>query len=282
MQVGLRASLNKLALAISLMLTLSSVRPAMAESTTTLLDNLAKSSEFQVRTAAAISLGNAKDRSTRPALETALASDPHPAVRGAAAAALGALGDPAAVSALDRAARQDDSSSVRSVAATASQKLASGSASAAKVKVLVQLGAMKNSSSVTERDLTVALRDATRAEVSRIPGVEVLAEGADAKATASSRKLPVIILDGTITKMDSGSSNGMSTMSASIDFVIKKDSSLKGTTSGGAQSQAPPPSSTTSAALKAVFVRDLQDQALTGAVQGAFKNTSAALVKAAM
>ncbi len=57
-----------------------------------------------LRRNAAVALGNALDRAAVPALERALAGDPHPLVRGHAAWALGRIGSPRAVAALRAAA----------------------------------------------------------------------------------------------------------------------------------------------------------------------------------
>jgi epoxyqueuosine reductase len=62
-----------------------------------------------LRRNAAVALGNALDRSTVPALERALATDPHPMVRGHAAWALGRIGSPRALGALSaRFAHESD------------------------------------------------------------------------------------------------------------------------------------------------------------------------------
>jgi epoxyqueuosine reductase len=53
-----------------------------------------------LRRNAAVALGNALDRSAVPALEDALATDPHPLVRGHAAWALGRIGSPRALASL--------------------------------------------------------------------------------------------------------------------------------------------------------------------------------------
>ncbi len=53
-----------------------------------------------LRRNAAIALGNALDRASVPALETACSSDPHPLVRGHAAWALGRIGSPRALAVL--------------------------------------------------------------------------------------------------------------------------------------------------------------------------------------
>jgi epoxyqueuosine reductase len=56
-----------------------------------------------LRRNAAVALGNALDRAAVPALEEALASDPHPLVRGHAAWALGRIGSPRALESLGAA-----------------------------------------------------------------------------------------------------------------------------------------------------------------------------------
>jgi epoxyqueuosine reductase len=53
-----------------------------------------------LRRNAAVAMGNGLDRADVPALETALAADPHPLVRGHAAWALGRIGSPRALAAL--------------------------------------------------------------------------------------------------------------------------------------------------------------------------------------
>lgn len=263
---------------VVLALVLSVSAATLAESNSSLVDALLNNSDFQVRTSAAVSLGSSGDKSARPHLEKALNNDSHPAVRGAAAAALGALGDSSAIPALDRAAKNDDSASVRSVAKTASQKLSSASSSSAKAKLLVQLGQMKNGSSTTDRDLAVPLRDATRNEVAKLSGVEVIADSADAKSVATQRKLPVIVLDGTVTKVSTSGSGSSTTMATSIEYVVKKDGSLKGTATGSAQAQGEVPESPATA--KALALRELQDQSIGGAVQSALRGASSALMKA--
>lgn len=71
-----------------------------------------------LRRNAAVALGNALDRSAVPALETAVASDPHPLVRGHAAWALGRIGSPRALSALrDQDGREKDASVREEIAA---------------------------------------------------------------------------------------------------------------------------------------------------------------------
>jgi epoxyqueuosine reductase len=72
-----------------------------------------------LRRNAAVALGNALDRATVPALEEALAHDPHPLVRGHAAWALGRIGSPRALAALRRGVELESDATVREEAAAA-------------------------------------------------------------------------------------------------------------------------------------------------------------------
>jgi epoxyqueuosine reductase len=72
-----------------------------------------------LRRNAAVALGNTLDRAHVPALERALADDPHPLVRGHVAWALGRIASPRAFAALRRAAAQEDDPSVRDEIAAA-------------------------------------------------------------------------------------------------------------------------------------------------------------------
>ena len=72
-----------------------------------------------LRRNAAVALGNALDRSTVPALETALAADPNPLVRGHVAWALGRIGSPRALAALRLRTRREPDATVREEIAAA-------------------------------------------------------------------------------------------------------------------------------------------------------------------
>ena len=66
-----------------------------------------------LRRNAAVALGNALDRAAAPALEAALADDPHPLVRGHVAWALGRIGSPRAIGALRRSLAAEVEPAVR-------------------------------------------------------------------------------------------------------------------------------------------------------------------------
>jgi epoxyqueuosine reductase len=72
-----------------------------------------------LRRNAAVALGNSLDRADVPALEHALAADPHPLVRGHVAWALGRIGSPRALAALRLAAGRESASLVRNEIAVA-------------------------------------------------------------------------------------------------------------------------------------------------------------------
>jgi epoxyqueuosine reductase len=74
-----------------------------------------------LRRNAALALGNALDRSAVPALERALAADPHPLVRGHAAWALGRIGSPRALAALARRSSVESDDTVLAEIAAARQ-----------------------------------------------------------------------------------------------------------------------------------------------------------------
>src|SRR5262249_12470251 len=141
-------------------------------------------------------LGKSKEPGARQALEKAL-GDSNAAVRTAAAAALGALGDPAALGALKAALGREASDDAKSQIQTTIKRLSSAS----KAKYLVALGKLENKSGVSGSEIVPALKSATREKMAQIPGVEVLAEGADANATSKSRSLPAFIVDGSLMQL---------------------------------------------------------------------------------
>jgi len=233
--------------------------------------DLATGGDFRVRVAAALVLGKSKSPGARGALEKAL-RDQHPAVRTAAAAALGARGEAAAVPALQAALAGESAAPVKSQIASSVQRIQKQAA--AKVKFLVSLGKFENRSGVKDTAIGGVLRDQTRARVSQVPGVELLAEGADMAATAKSRKLPAFTLDGSLLQLAKGQSGPDVTYSAKVEYLIRKmpEQSLKGSMSGAAKALA-----------DAKAVRGpgehaaLQRDAVAGAVESALRGASPAL-----
>ena len=240
-----------------------------------LASDLAHGDDFRIRVSAALALGKSGDRGARGILETALESDPHPAVRAAAAAALGALGDPAAVDALRRAKQSDGEPAVRSSAKVALGKLGGADAAHAKPKVLVKMGKMTNRTSVRGGDLASILGGATRERASHLAGVEVLGDDVDPRVAATERRLPVLVIDGAIAKLSHASSGSSLMMSAKVEYVIKRESSLKASVSGAAQAEG-----TTDSIKDEKRMNALQEAALAGAVESALRAPEALLAAA--
>jgi hypothetical protein len=232
--------------------------------------DLATGQDFRVRVAAALALGKSKSPGARPALEKAL-SDPHPAVRSAAAAALGALGNPAALAALKGAAGREGDPGVKAQMDATIKRL---SGPQAKAKFLVTLGKIENKSGVSGTSLVTALKSSTRSRMSNVPGVEVLADGADAVAEGKSRNLPAFALDGTLTQLAKKSGADGIGFAARVEYLIRKvpDQTLKGTMAGAAQAMADAKNVRGSTELD-----QLQLDALAAAVDVALKNASPTL-----
>ncbi len=247
--------------AVALLATSLAVSSA-AKDLADLTHDLKTGEDFRLRSAAALALGKMKDRSVRGALEDALSSDKHAAVRAAAASALGALGDPLALDALRRAASGDSNDSVRRAAESAAKKL---DVKKKAPQVLVRLGAMKNGAGVGGAKVEAVLLSATRDRAERLSGVEVISGG-------DQRKLPVVVLEGTVARLAESGEGGGVTVSAEVKYVVKRASALKVSVSGRARAEGPgadPPS-----------LQALREAAVAAAVDSALKDSAALLAAA--
>jgi hypothetical protein len=237
--------------------------------------DLATATDFRLRVAAALALGKSTSPGARPALEKAL-GDPHPAVRAAAAAALGSLGNAAALPALQAALARESDADVKAAMQRTIGRLSTAPAAAPAVKprFLVAMGKLENRSTVSDAAIVGALRSSTRARMAQVPGVEVLADGADPSAEGKSRNLPAFALDGSVTKMDKKLGAKDVGYAARVEYLLRKmpDQVLKGTMAGSAQAVAD---------IKQVKgpseISQLQLDALAGAVDSALKSASPAL-----
>jgi hypothetical protein len=232
---------------------------------------LATGTDYRVRIAAALEIGKSKSTGARGALTKAL-KDQHPAVRAAAAAALGSLGDAAAVPALQAALKSESTINVRTQLEATIQKISKKPA--AKVKFLVVLGKVENKSSVKDATLSGMLKDQTRTKVAQIPGVELLADGADVGEASKSRKLPGFTFDAVLTQLAKGESGPDVTYAAKVEYLIRKmpEQSLKGSISGAAKALADAKSVRGPSDLS-----QLQRDAVAGAIDSALKGTAIAL-----
>src|SRR5262249_52904830 len=104
-------------------------------------------------------------------------------------------------------------------------------------RFVLQLGNMKNATSVRGDQLGSVMRDAAKTRASTVRGALVV-DGADPSALqrANEKNIPVILLDGTITRLSQGASNGSVMVQAQVEFTMRKipQQTLEGTLSGAA------------------------------------------------
>ena len=253
---------------------------------------LTESSDFRVRVQAALRLGRSGNAASRADLEVGL-RDAHPAVRVACAVALGSLGDPKAVPALQQAMKGETFASVKSSMKDTIEKLRAGggssgagaAAAAAPVqpnvehaKYVVQLGSLRDTTG-QRADLDTAMRSAARAKAGSIKGAVIL-DSPDAAILrrAGERKIPVLLVDGTLTHLSqSTAANGGLTVSAQVDLSIRRvpQQTLRGMVSGKA-------SASDDARNQQTGITELQNRAVNSAVESAMSSVSseiAALAK---
>jgi hypothetical protein len=284
---GLR--LNRRALCSALVVAALSVSSlAVAQDAAGALRDLAESPDFRVRVSAALYLGRYKPTGAREALEHAL-SDGHPTVRVAVAAALGALGDRAAVGALTRRLSSESSASVAAQIHTAIDRLHRGAADeqppadgvhrsglGPDVRYLVRLGAMRNPSGVRGEDLRRVLHEAAVSRAHGLKGGAVIDGEPELLAQAAQRHLPVITLDGSLTQVLESRVAGTVQVQARVEFAVRRDQTLKGTLSGAATTFGSSPS------ISDQSRRQLQNDAVDGAVQSALRGAEQGLIVASL
>jgi hypothetical protein len=240
--------------------------------------DIAGADDFRVRVGAALVLGKARPPGARALLERAL-GDAHPAVRTAAAAALAALGDPAAVPALERRAAGEGSPSAKAqmtASVEALKRAAQGPWPGA--RYVVQLGVMKNRTSVRGEQATDVLRTATAARARFIPGA-VVTDGRDPAllAQASARHVPILQLDGSLQRLAQVQRNTQVTFDAQVEYSVRRipEQMLRGTLSGAATSVG-----SVTALGDPSLVAQLQNQAIDGAVESALRGADRGLSQA--
>lgn len=210
----------------------------------------AQSSDWRVRVADAARLGKVGGPGARQQLESGL-SDSHYAVRSTCAAALKSLGDRKAVAALESAEASETNAAAKSIMHDAIDSLRVGNA-----KYVLAVGTMKSSSHGGSFDSV--MRSAAKSKAAALTGSLVL-DGSDPAVfkSATNKKVPVLILDGTLTQLTHSGQGGGVTVSAKVNVAISTPrTGLKamvagnGSASGGA-------------------LPDLQQRAVGAAVDGA-------------
>jgi hypothetical protein len=256
---------------------------AIAEDSAGALRDLAESSDFRLRVAAALYLGRWKPPAAREALERAL-GDGHPAVRAAAANALANLGDPTAIGALARRATVETSDSVKAQLQTSIAQLrqkAEPPAEAApqlagQVRYVVRLGAMRNPTGVRGEELRRILHDAARSRARAMRSAALVDSDGEGLAQAARLKVPVLTLDGSLVQLTEARVEGSVQVQARVEFAVRREQTLKGTFSGAATTFG------TGQTISDQGRRQLQDNAVDGAVQGAWRGAEQGLTLAAL
>jgi hypothetical protein len=260
---------------------------ARAQDAAGALRDLSESPDFRVRLSAALYLGKNKPPGALEALEQALA-DGHPAVRVAVVTALGALGNPAAISALSRRLSIESSASARATIQSTIDKLKGGVTSeqaapddgtrgvGPSVRYLVRLGAMRNPSGVRGEELRRVLHEATFSRAHGLKGGAVVDGDATILAQAAARHLPIITLDGSLTQVIESRVADAVQVQARVEFAVRREQTLKGTLSGAATTFGSSPS------LSDQSRRQLQNDAVDGAVQSALRGADQGLIVASL
>jgi len=238
-----------------------------------LIRKLDHGNDFRMRVQAALQLGKSGDtRATKP-LGKAL-DDQNASVRAAAAAALKTLGDPDALPAL-REARLDRSSAVRQQIQSA---IASIEEQVRDVKVLVQLGSMKNRTAKPSSQVTDSLKDASQRSLRRIRTVAVVGASEDVMKIAKRRKLPAVLMTGSISKLEAEQDGSSLLYTAKVEYVLHRmpEHAIAGKVSGSASARA--------SASEISDVRrhaELRDDVLEAAVDSALRRSPPAILAAA-
>jgi hypothetical protein len=283
--VGARARVKRLsrlaaAVVASFAITVASPRSAPADDAQTAAADLAHAGDFRVRVSAALLLGRTHPDGARVMLEHAL-DDAHAAVRTAAAAALATLGDPQAVPSLERHAKTESSGSARAqMQATIANLSHGGDATPppapAHSRYAVAIGRMRNATGVRGAELSNVLRDAARLSAHSLPGAVVYDED-DIEAVRSTSKMPVLLLEGQITRMAQAQSSGAMRIEARVELSVKRlpQQTLKGTLSGGATAVE------SLRTLSAQRLIELENETVGNAVESALRGADSGLALAA-
>jgi hypothetical protein len=263
----------------------AATRFAFAQDTAGALRDLTDSTDFRVRVSAALYLGRTRPPGAREALEHAL-SDAHPAVRVAAATALGSLGDAAAIPALARRASAESSASVKAQLQSSIDQLRRSTPAdppssdphklAPNVRYVVRLGAMRNPSGVRGDDLRRVLQSAARSRARALQGTAIVDADAALLAQATERHLPILTLDGSVMQMTEARVEGNTQVQARVEFAVRREQTLKGTLSGAATTFG------SGQVISDQGRRQLQDDAVDGAVQSALRGADQGLMVAAL
>ncbi len=131
------------------------------------------------------------------------------------------------------------------------------------VRYVVRLGHMSNRSALGRDDVARVLHDSARVRAGVLKDAAVIDANSSLAKQAADRHLPVITLDGLVTQVTESPSAGGLQVRAIVEFSLRRDETLRATVSGAATAEASSPS------ISDRSRRQLQDEAIDGAVQSA-------------
>lgn len=229
----------------------------------------------RVRIVQLLQLARSHAPNARQELERGL-TDPAESIRIASASGFEALGDPQAIPLLERRLSVEPASAVRSRIETSITRLRARALDSA--KFVVQIGNMTNNTQVRNADLPSVMRSAARTHANHVKGAVVVEGPSDALfQKAAEKHLPVLVLDGQLSKLNRADATGNVTVSAQVDFVVRKSPSqtLCGTFKGGAAGSDSPK------ALESQHrLAQLQGEVVSGAVESALRGAENHLAEA--
>ena len=135
---------------------------------------------------------------------------------------------------------------------------------------------MRNPTGVRGDDLRGVLHDAARTRAHGLKGAAVVDTGSPLIALATERHLPIITLDGSVMQLTEARVSGSIQVQARVEFTVRREQVLKGTLSGGATTFGSSPTLTDQGR------RQLQNDAVDGAVQSALRGADQGLIVAAL
>jgi HEAT repeats len=246
---------------------------AAGSSVQDLIERLKNGEDFRVRVQAALQLGKSKSAAARTPLEAAL-DDENAAVRTASAAALKVLGDKRSIPALEQH-KKDSSAAVRTQIEATLVALRATSA-VTTPRMIVKLGKMRSSQEASGGKLVGDLEAASRQRFGELPGVKVVdANASDEEAKVKGKKIPMVMVTGSIRKLKESREGGEVVYSASVEYIVHRmpEQAIAGTVSGSASTTA-----SRSEAKKRAF--ELKRLVLAAAVESAVKRAPEALAAA--
>ncbi|GAC1351148.1 MAG: hypothetical protein NVS3B20_05930 [Polyangiales bacterium] len=262
-------------LALTFVVLTASVRPSNSAGKDTAIaaKALIDSDDFRVRVDAALKLGSSGDRGARQPLEGAL-SDPHPTVRQSAALALSKLGDGGALPALEARVLKETNAPTKAALRHTIDQLRLGSTSTpsltpdwSKTKYVLRLNKVTNPTGIRGDALSAVLLGSARTKLGALPGVFVLAEGAEGslvQGMAVGKGVPVFGLDASVVSLDSASFQGDLQIRAKVSLTVTKLQVIKASIEGNASTLGSPTSTKNPSSMAR-----LQDMAVDGAVSSA-------------